>query len=230
MLGGHRRHEAMEAGLAGELRMERCGHDVPLADGHDPTVVQRREDVHARPGPLDDRCPNEHAVDGLIAKDRDAQIRLEGVELPTEGVAPDIDVEQWEDRLVAVQDPARQEDHPGAGAEHRRAGTSQFEDRLAQPPAVDQEALGRGLPARQDETADPLEIGRTAHGNALDADGVECGEMFGERPLDGEDPDPHRCHPAVAGAVTITNLERPADPTRRAVPSRCRASARRGPC
>ena len=48
VLGRHRRHQAVEARLAGELRVERGRDDVALADGDDPAVVERG---HARRRP-----------------------------------------------------------------------------------------------------------------------------------------------------------------------------------
>ena len=48
VLGGHGRHQAVEARLAGELGVERGGDDVALADGDDPPVVEPGEDVDVR--------------------------------------------------------------------------------------------------------------------------------------------------------------------------------------
>src|SRR3990170_3639298 len=163
--------------------------------------------AHAGSDSLDDRRANKHRVNGLIPQDRHLQVRLEGVELAPEGVPPDIDIEQGEDGFVAIGDVARQQDHPGAGPEDRRAGTSEFQDRLTQAPPVDEAALGGGFPAGQDQPAEILELGRQAHLDALDADGLEDRHVLGERPLDGEDPDLHRSHPAVAGAAAYQPRE-----------------------
>ena len=48
VLGGHRGHEPVEAGLAGQLGVERGGDHVPLPHGHDPAVVEPGQDVDAR--------------------------------------------------------------------------------------------------------------------------------------------------------------------------------------
>src|SRR3989304_2289336 len=71
VLGGHRRHQAMEARLAGELGVEGGGEDVLLADGHDPPVVEAGEDVDARAGTLYDRGPDEDRVDRPVTEHRD---------------------------------------------------------------------------------------------------------------------------------------------------------------
>ena len=62
-------------------------------------------------------------------------------------------------------DLATQDDHPGARPEDRRAGLGEVEDRLAQPPALDELAHRRALAARQDQAADALR-GRGARARA----------------------------------------------------------------
>ena len=79
------------------------------------------EDVDVRAHALDDGRADEDAVDRPIAQDGHGDVRLEAVQLPAEGVALDGDVEQRKDRLVAVDDLAREQDHAGARAEDRGA-------------------------------------------------------------------------------------------------------------
>ena len=67
----------------------------------------------------------------------------------------------------------------------------EVEDRLAQTPALDELAHGGALAAGQDQPADSIQVGRLAHANALDADGVEGVEMLTEGPLQGQDTDLH---------------------------------------
>ena len=205
----------MEARLAGQLGMERGGDDVALPDGDDASVVQPREHVDAGPDALDDRCADEDAVDRRVAEDRHRQVRLEGVQLAPEGVALDRDVEQRQDRLVAVGDLAREQDHAGAGAEDRRARRRQVEDRLAQAPAVDELAHRRALAAGQDEAGEAVEVGRQAHLDALDADLAQHGEVLGERTLDGEDADHGASHGRAPGGASLgRSSSRPARPAR----------------
>jgi hypothetical protein len=64
------RQEAVEARLTGQLGMEGGREHVALPDGHDPAVVEARQDVHVGTGPLDDRRPDEDRMDGLVAEDR----------------------------------------------------------------------------------------------------------------------------------------------------------------
>ena len=204
------------------------GDDVPLADGHDPAVVQPREDVDAGAGPLDDRGADEHGVDRPSAEDVDVEVGLERLELSPERIALDGHVEQRQDRLLAAGDLAREDDHPGARPEDGRARLGEVEDRLAQAPALDEPAHRRALAAGQDQAAEALEVGRLAHANTLDADGGERVEMLAERPLEGQDPDLHR------GTVAARRY-RPTSRGPRAAPApgsprgRCPASGLPGP-
>ena len=123
------------------------------------------------------------AVDRRPAEDRDLELRLERVELAPEGVALDGHVEERQDRRLAAGDLGGQDDHPGARPEDRRAAVGELEDRLVEPPALDELAHRRALAAGQDEPADAFEVGRLAHADALHADGAERVEVFAERPL-----------------------------------------------
>ena len=87
----------MEAGLAGELGMERRGDHVALADRDDPAVIESGEDVDVGPDALDDRRADEDGVDRRVAQDGHRSVGLEGVQLAPEGVALDGHVEERED-------------------------------------------------------------------------------------------------------------------------------------
>jgi hypothetical protein len=60
-----------------------------------------------------------------------------------------------------------------------------------QAPALDELAHRGALATGQDQPARVREIGWLAHADPLHADGAEGLEVFAERPLQGEDPDPH---------------------------------------
>ena len=105
----------------GELRVERRGHDIALPHGHNATVFEPRQHVDRVTDPLDERGPDEHGVHGRVAQHGHLDVGLERIELPAEGVALDGHVEQREDRLVAVDDILRQQDHARTGAQDGRA-------------------------------------------------------------------------------------------------------------
>ena len=131
VLAGHRCDETMEAGFAREFRMEGGRHDIALADGNDPAVVEPGKDVDVRAGSLDDGRPDENAVDGLIAEDGNGQLGFERVELPPEGVALDGHVEERQDRRFAADNLPGENDHARARPEERCAARGKVEDRLA---------------------------------------------------------------------------------------------------
>src|SRR5207245_2567681 len=89
-------------GVPQGLRMERGRKHVPLADRHDPAVVEAGEHVNVGADVIDDRGPDEDTVDRLVAEDRDGQIGLERVELAAEGVALDAHVEERQDRRLTA--------------------------------------------------------------------------------------------------------------------------------
>src|ERR687887_2424264 len=79
-------HEpAVQARVAGQLRMEGDGHEVPLARGDGPAVdLGQHVDVGTRPG--DPRRADEGARDGAAVDALDLNLRLERGDLGTEGV------------------------------------------------------------------------------------------------------------------------------------------------
>ena len=125
----------------------------------------------------------------------------------------------------------REDDHPGARAEDRRARAGQVQDRLGEPPAADEAAHRRALAAGQDQPVDVDEILRQAHLHALDADRGERGHVLAEGALQRQHADPHRAAPArpARRVVATSPAPRGARP-RGSPPWRCRASGRPGPC
>jgi hypothetical protein len=155
---GHGGDQAVDARLAGQLRMERDGDDIALPDRHDALVGQPGQNLYAGSHALDYGGSDEDRVHRAVAHDRHQQVGLERVELAPEGVALDGHVEQREDGLLAAGDLLGDDDHSGAGAEDRRAGPGQRHDRLAQVPAGHELAHRRALAAGQDQAGEPLEV------------------------------------------------------------------------
>src|SRR5690349_198919 len=91
--------ELVEAVVAGHLGVEARGDEVPLPDRHRVVRspgVDAREDLHALPHLLDPRGADEDGTHRLGSDLADAQVLLEGVHLPSEGVAAHGDVETAE--------------------------------------------------------------------------------------------------------------------------------------
>jgi hypothetical protein len=177
-------------------------------------------------GPLDDRGADEHGMDRSIAEDIDRDLRFEGVELSTERVALDRHVEQGQDRRLAAGDVAAEDDHPGARPEDRCAALGQIEDRLTEPPALDELAHRRALATGQDQATDVVEVGRFTDTDALDPDRRERIEMLAERTLQGEDADPHARTPGPG----LTSRGRRVAPAPGSPRGRSPASVLPGPC
>src|SRR5919205_1008621 len=98
---------------------------ISLANSDDPTVGHSpddpAEDLYVLPRLLDPRRPDEDRVHRAAGQSVDLHLRLEGVDLPAEGVAPHRDVQPADGHLVGrgAHQPVGQHDHPGAGAVDR---------------------------------------------------------------------------------------------------------------
>src|SRR3954469_25322246 len=100
----------VDAGVVGELGMERRDEHSPLARQHRMTVVLG-EDRHVGTGVLDPRRADEDAAQRRVLA-LDVEVGLEAVNLPPPGVPRHLEVD--EAKVVPVED-----DHPRAGAENR---------------------------------------------------------------------------------------------------------------
>ena len=227
VLGGHRGHQPVEAGLPGELRVEGRGQDVALADRDDAAVVEPGQDVHVGPGPFDDRRPDEHAR-GPASSPRTGTSSSDSNESSWRPNALRSTVTSSSGRMGGSPPAisARQDDHPGARAEDRGAAIGQVEDRLVEAPALDELAHRRALATRQDEPADALQVGRLAHAHTVHPDRVKRVEVLSEGPLQGQDSDPHD---AGRAGRCLTSPSRRGAPGRGSPRARSRASALRGP-
>src|SRR5688572_22425182 len=97
-------------------------------------AVDLGEDLDVGAGALDERRPDEHGGDGPAVDAGDVEVGLEAVDLATERVATDGDVDGAEAPLVgaAVEDLAAEEDHPRARAERWHAVGEALGDRVEQ--------------------------------------------------------------------------------------------------
>lgn len=120
----------MEPRIAGELRME-SGDEHGALPAQDGMSVDTGEHLDVWPDLFDEWRPDEHGVERCI-ESLDVEIRLEGVDLPTEGVASHGDVDDAEAALIgsAVEHVAGEQDHPGTGAERRHPVGKSFRDRI----------------------------------------------------------------------------------------------------
>ena len=145
---------------------------------------------------LDPRRADEHRADRLALEVGELELRLEGVHLAAERVAPRDDVHDAE--VLAVE-----HDQPGARAEHRRAGGGELAQRLGEALALDAERHRRRLAARQDEPVEPVEVRRDAHLTHVGAERAQDARVRGEPALEGEDAD---YQPRLASSLLGSSL------------------------
>ena len=150
--------------------MKRRGQQRTLAHDHG-LPVGGGEHLDIRPGLLDPRSPDEDRVHRPARHPGDIEVALEGVDLAAEGVTADGDVEAPDERLtrVAVQDGAREQDHPCARAVHGQPPAHDGTQRLQQAEHAQQPPDGGRLAARKDEPVQPVELGGAAHDQTLGA-------------------------------------------------------------
>ena len=123
------------------------------------------------------------------------EVGLEARHLPAVGVAVDLDVDEAE--VVAVE-----QDHPRAGAEHRRREPA---DRVLEPVEAHQPHDRRRLAARDDEAVESLELLGLPHLDDLRAEPAQHRRVLAEVPLQREDADRHD---AIVGTAADSEAAR----------------------
>ena len=169
--------------------MEGRGQHATLPHRDRRTVGVAGQHLGHRADVGDERRADEDAVQRLLAQGRDVEIGLEGVELTAIAVAAHLDVDEREDRLVAIGDAVGKQDHAGAGPEQRRPGAGQREDRITEAVDVDQLAHGRRLAPGQDQRVEVDEIARQADLDRFGADVADGGQVLADVTLQGEHAD-----------------------------------------
>src|SRR5512132_389995 len=167
----HLTHEVVvEPGLTHELWVEGCHNEVVLLQDDGP-VLEGSEHLDCIAHALDPGRADEHAAHPMLDP-ADVEVGFERVHLAAVGVAANGDVHQREERVAAV-DLACEDDHAGARAEDRHAGTRPLTDRLDQPVGASELADRRRLAAGERETVDLGDLLGRAH---LDRGRAELGE------------------------------------------------------
>src|SRR4051794_8423730 len=172
--------ELVDAGVVGQLRMERGDEDPSLPREHR-MAVDLRQHLDVGPGLLDPRRADEAGARGLVAE-TDVEIRLERMHLAAERVPADADVREPE--VVAAE-----HDHPGARPEDRRLEPAQ---RLVEAVQRHQPCDRRRLAAGKDQPVEPLQVRGQADFDRLRPEAAQDRRVLAEVPLHGEDTDPKR--------------------------------------
>src|SRR4051794_16389388 len=200
----------MHPAVPGQLGVKAGGHQIPLADGHDPTVGRSAHDpaehLDRLAGLLDPRRADEHGVHRAAVDAAQRQVGLEAVDLPAEGVAAHGDVQPADRLLVrrAVEQPVGEQDHPGAGAVDRQAIGDRLAQRVEQAEPVGELGDRGRLATGQHQAVDGLELLGTADRARLGAPRPQRREVLADVALQREHPDcdvprpPSPHHPRVA--------------------------------
>ena len=124
------------------------------------------------------------------------EVGLEARDLPPVRVARDLEVEHAE--VVAVE-----QDHPGAGAEHR---PGELADGVLEPVEADEPHDRGRLAARDHEPVEPLELLRLAHLERLHAEPPQHRLVLAEVPLNRQNADLHAldCSPGSVQQPSAT--------------------------
>src|SRR5204863_4742028 len=105
------------------------------------------------------------------------------LQLATEGVALDFDVEYPDQWLIEAADVAGQQDRSGAGPVERSAGLSPGPDGLEQVVLHEQFPDRSALAARQDQPVKAVQVARQAHLASLRPERPQGLDVLDEGPL-----------------------------------------------
>src|SRR5262245_36659570 len=178
LLSHELKEELVDPGVVRELWVKRCHDESALAEEHG-RPVQSGQHLDVRADLRHARRPDEHTAHASAA--RQLEVSLEARDLPAVRVSPHRDVDEAE--VLSVE-----QDHPGAGAEHRPA---ELPHRLLEPVDPDQPHDRRRLPARDDEAVDVVELLRLADLHRVRAKLPQHRRVLPEIALDCEDADLH---------------------------------------
>jgi len=187
----------MDAVVVGDFRMEGRRHQRPLLNGDDSTGgragANASENVDLLAGLLHPGRANEHGMERMIRDgfSREIKIRLEAVDLTSERVAANRDVETAEGLLPAarVEDPVRQHDHAGAGAQGRQAGAQPIPQWLEDLERHGELGHGGRLAARQNDSVEAVQLGGSPYRPDLGAASSQRRTVFADVALEGKDTD-----------------------------------------
>src|SRR2546423_8647534 len=138
--------ELVDAGVVGELRVERRDENASRAREHRPAFVHGQH-LDLRPRLLDPRRADEDAVQRLVLAG-EVEVGLEALDLAPVGVPTHRDVDEPE--VVAPE-----QDHPRTGAEDRRLEAPERLVEAVEPRELEDR---RRLAARDDEPVEPVQL------------------------------------------------------------------------
>src|SRR5437588_3740369 len=184
--------------VRGQLRVKGRDEETARARKHRASLMGR-QDLHAPPHLIDDRRPDEDAVQRRRSEHGDLQVGLERVDLPAIGVPGHRDIHQAQQRRLAARGPAGHQDHPGAGPVEAHAEPDPLRNRPVEAGADHQLADGGGFPARQDQPVHAVEVLGETDLHRIHPDPPEGDPVLDHVPLDRQHADFHRFDLPLSG-------------------------------
>jgi hypothetical protein len=183
-----------------KFRMEGGREQNALPDGDDPTRGRSgpnpADNLNVGAQAFDPRGSDEDRVKGLAREWREFNVGLERIDLATERIPSDRDVEAAECDLAlnAIDHPVSEHDHPGAGAISWHPRDEALTQRFQQIER-DRQLVHRGrLAARNDQRVDGVELGRTPNQARFRTNGGQNSDVLAHVTLKREDTDPRAAH------------------------------------
>lgn len=140
----------MKAGVGGEFWMKAGADDLALLDGDD-VVAVGGENLDIGAVLNDDGGADEYSFEGFF-ETGERDLGFEAVDLSTECIASNGDIEEAEGELVTAFDGMGEHDHSHASAPDRHGLVGAIDDELIQAGVLHEESDGGGFSSGNDET------------------------------------------------------------------------------
>ena len=186
--------------------MERRQQDLALADDHRFIVVLCKH-LDLIPDAFDPRRADEDRAH--LPYPSDVDVGFERLHLTAVRVAPHVDVDDAEDRWLAVGDRARARDHAGARAEDRKPVARALPQRFEQPVLRRQLPDRRRFPTGDDERVGRSKLGLRSHIERIRAGAADGARVRFEVALEGENADLHQPRSASRSDSGMERTSRP---------------------
>ena len=149
----------MNAGIVGELRVERCRKHVILASSNNAAVVKLCQNLAVSTGLFDDGSSNKHGREGVIDA-LHGDVGLEAIKLAPKGIPPRFDVHDTQCWLIGatIDNGARQQNCAGARAPDGHPCSDACLQGLEQVVHDQEFANGGAFATRNNQTVNPVEV------------------------------------------------------------------------
>ena len=189
--------------------MERQAHDLSTLNRYRSPAVGGH-DLNACVDLLDDGCTDEDRVKGLV-ETRDIELAFKALWLAAVRIAPDRDGKQAERLLVGqpITQLTGQQDHAGAGGEHRHVCFDAPAEWLLQTEFARQLVHGCALATRKDHAINRRQVVRSTHRSRARAQLLESADVLTESTLHRQHADADGAHSRWVDDVQVSRVHQP---------------------